>query len=429
MARINLLPKFTVKVEGGSGCLFQPINDEYSYVLTANHVISGNNTPSIIRQNLDENGNVINETLEIIGEPFRHSDNNKDATIIKIKKIDTIETLLRDDILPENKDGYFLCGHPNSRRNQNDSFRLDEITILQTKQHNYRESKCKQPIFYNEVIGQSGGGILKVEDSCILLAGIQSRMAAEDGKETLGRLVFMPLSFYDEIIAQNEDELSKLFPPYIGSFERLLNDIFPLGGIQVTSPKKTLIQNELKVIAKNLCEEFTPQKIIEIYKDSLLVSGTDIGLINHKALWISFLELLSINQLHNEQKITLNELKNIHKSKKLYFTDSKEWIFKLEDIYRSDLSEVEKGGLIVIGSTFDTKPTTIELDKGFIGDICTVPNREMYINNTVTEPFNDLTIVHIFKFQKHVIDNYREFTAITAANSLQKIKDVTKGVI
>lgn len=429
MARINLLPKFTVKIEGGSGCLFQPINDEYSYVLTANHVISGNNTPSIIRQNLDENGNVINETLEIIGEPFRHSDSNKDAAIIKIKKIDTIETLLRDDILPENIDGYFLCGHPNSRRNQNDSFRLDEITILQTKQHNYRESKSKQPIIYNEVVGQSGGGILKVEDSCILLAGIQSRMAAEDGKETLGRLVFMPLSFYDEIIAQNEDELSKLFPPYIGSFERLLNDIFPLGGIQVTYAKKTLIQNELKVIAKNLCKEFTPQKIIEIYKDSLLVSGTDIGLINHKALWISFLELLSINQLHNEQKITLNELKNIHKSKKLYFTDSKEWIFKLEDIYRSDLSEVEKGGLIVIGSTFDTKPTTIELDKGFIGDICTVPNREMYINNTVTEPFNDLTIVHIFKFQKHVIDNYREFTAITAANSLQKIKDVTKGVI
>ncbi len=52
MARINLLPKFTVKVEGGSGCLFQPINDEYSYVLTAKHVITGNNSPSIIRQSL-----------------------------------------------------------------------------------------------------------------------------------------------------------------------------------------------------------------------------------------------------------------------------------------------------------------------------------------------------------------------------------------
>lgn len=429
MARINLLPKFTVKVEGGSGCLFQPINDEYSYVLTANHVISGKNAPLIIRSNLDENGNVINEPLEIIGEPFIHSDKNKDAAIIKVKKIDTVEALLRDDLLPENKDGYYLCGHPNSRRNQNDSFRLDEITILQPKEHNYRESKSKQSIIYDEVVGQSGGGILKLEDSCILLAGIQSRMAAEDGKETLGRLVFMPLSFYDEIIAENEDQLCKLLPPYIGSFERLLNDIFPLEGIQIIATKKILIQNELKIIAKSLCEEFTPQKLIDIYKDSLLVLGTDKGAINRKELWISFLELLSINQLHNEQKVTLEELKRIHKSKKLYFTDSKEWVSKLEDIYRSDLSEVEKGGLIVISSTIDTKPITIELDKGFIGDICTVPNKEMNISNTITNPFNDLTIVHIFKFQRHVIDNYREFSAITAVNSLQKIKDVTKGVI
>jgi hypothetical protein len=254
-------------------------------------------------------------------------------------------------------------------------------------------------------------------------------MAADDGKETLGRLVFMPLSFYDEIIAENEEELCKLFPPYIGSFERLINDIFPLAGIQVSEQKKSLIQNELKTIAKSLCDDFSPQKLIDIYEDSLLISGTNKGVINHKELWISYLELLSINQLHIEQKITLDELKFIHKSKKLYFTDSKDWTFKLEDIYRSDLSAIEKGGSVVVGSTIDTKPTTVEIDKGYIGDICTVPNREMNISNTVTDPFNDLTIIHIFKFQKHVIDNYREFTAITAANSFQKIQDVTKGVI
>ncbi|MEI4850508.1 hypothetical protein Q8G46_28000, partial [Klebsiella pneumoniae] len=86
------------------------------------------------------------------------------------------------------------------------------------------------------------------------------------------------------------------------------NEIFPFEGIQIASQKKILIQNELKVIAKSLCEDFTPQKLIDIYKDSLLVLGTDKGVISHKELWISFLELLSINQLHNEQKITLEEL-------------------------------------------------------------------------------------------------------------------------
>lgn len=429
MARIDLLSKYAVKVEGGSGCLFQPIDDGYSYVLTAKHVIGNKNSPSIIRQVINENGTLANESIEIIGTPFLHSDENKDAAIIKVKKIEGIDSLLRNDLSSENRDEYYLCGHPSSRRNQNDSFRPDEITILQKKEGNYIEAKSKQPIVYDEVKGQSGGGILKAEETHSVISGIQSRMAAEDGKETLGRIVFMPLSFFDEIIEEHEYELSKLFPPYIGSFERLLNNIFPLVGIQVNEQKKFLIQNELKVIAKSLCDDFTPQKLIDIYKDSLLVSGTDKGVINHKELWISFLELLSINQLHNEQKITLDELKRIHKSKKLYFTDSKEWISKLEDIYKSDLSEVEKGGFVVVGSTIDTKPTTVELDKGYVGDICTVPSKEMNISNTVTDPFNDLTIVHIFKFQKHVIDNYKAFTAITAANSLQTIKDATKGVI
>jgi len=428
MARIDLLPKFTVKVERGSGCLFQPINDEYTYVLTAKHVILGNNQPLIVRQTLDENDNLINETFNIIGIPFIHTDENKDAAIVKIQKVEGLEPLLRDDLSTENRNGYFLCGHPNSRIDNAYSLRENKLEIQNKKPYGYFEAELNRVANRTEIVGQSGGGIIKIEDSCFLLAGIQKQMSAPDG-EQLGRIDFMPISFFDEIIEENENELSKLFPPYIGSFDRLLNDIFPLTGIQVVDQKKSLIQNELKLIAKGLCEDFTPQKLIDIYKDSLLVSGTDKGIINHKALWISFLELLSINQLHNEQKITLEELKHIHKSKKLYFTDSKEWISKLEDIYRSDLSEVEKGGLIVIGSTIDTKPTTIELDKGFIGNICTVPNKEMNISNTVTDPFNDLTIVHIFKFQKYVIDNYRKFSAITAANSLQKIKDVTKGVI
>jgi len=66
--------------------LFQPINDEYSYVLTAKHVISGNNVPLIILQTLDGNDNLVNETLRIIGTPFRHIDENKDAAIIKVAR-------------------------------------------------------------------------------------------------------------------------------------------------------------------------------------------------------------------------------------------------------------------------------------------------------------------------------------------------------
>lgn len=426
MARRDLLPKFTVKVEGGSGCLFQPINDEYSYVLTANHIILGNNAPSIIRQSLDENGIIKNETLEIIGEPFRHSDNNKDAAIIKVRKLDTIEALLRDDLLSENKDGYFLCGHPNSRRNQNDSFRLDEITILQPKQYNYRESKSKQPIIYNEVIGQSGGGILKVEDSCILLAGIQSRMAAEDGKETLGRLVFMPLSFYDEIIAKNEEQLCKLFPPYIGSFERLLNDIFPLPNLII---KKDLIQNELKRIAKELCNDFSPATILKMFGEQFLIHGTEKSIINHKQLWLSFLEILSINQLHSINKLTLIDLKELHKKRKLFIVDTDKWTKKIEDIFKTNLSDIEKGGAIVICATNEKETTKTEITSDeILFNISTIPD-ESNISNTVGKPFEDLRLINIFKFQSYIIQNAILYSQITVLNSNEVLKNTTNGVI
>lgn len=429
MERLSLLRKFTVKVEGGSGCLFQPINDEYSYVLTANHVISGNNAPTIIRQNLDENGKVINETLELIGEPFRHLDEKKDAAIIKVKKTDTIEALLRDDILHENKDGYYLCGHPNSRQNQNDSFRLDEITLLQPKEHNYRESKSKQPIIYSEVIGQSGGGILKVEDTCILLAGIQSRMAAEDGKETLGRLVFMPLSFFDEIIAENEDELCKLFPPYIGSFERLLNDIFPLHNLEY---KKELIQNELKRISKDLCKDFTPNSILQIFKDEFLVNGTHKTISTHKKLWSSFLELLTYNQLHSEKKLKLEDLKELHKKRKLFIIDTNSWTKKINEIYSSNLSDIEIGGSIVVCATNENDPPRVEYSKEelklLIPDISN-PIDKKNISNTVKNPFEELKLVNIFKFQYSIINNIIKYQEMTVLNSRETIKANTNGIL
>jgi hypothetical protein len=426
MTKIDSLRKYIVTVNDGSGCIFQPLDEKYSYILTAKHVVK--NETEVFRLTIDK-GSLKKEKLELIEEPFLHSDVATDAAILKVKKIEEIDPLLRDDLSSDNGDGYYLCGHPISRRTKNDSFRLDEITVKQLKENNYREAKGKQQFLRNEMVGLSGGGILKPENSCILISGIQVGMAEEDGREALSRLIFMPISIFDEIIDQNKEKLSPLFPPYIGSFDRLVDEIFPFSNFQISKSKKSLIKNEFKVITQNLCKDFTPQSIINLYKDSLLVSGTDKSLINHKELWISFLELLSINQLHSKQKITLGELKEIHKSKKFYFTDSSEWVSKMEDIYRSDLSEIEKGGIVVVGSTMDKEPTTVELDKDFVGDICTVPNKEMNISNTIDDPFKDLTIVHIYKFQKHVIDNYKAFKAITSANSLKTIKEVTNGVI
>jgi len=429
MSRINLLPNYTVKVEGGSGCVFQPMNDDYSYVLTAKHVISGNNVPSIIRQTLDENGTLINQPIEIIGNPFLHSDVNKDAAIIKVKKVEVIDSLLRDNLSTEVRDEYYLCGHPKARRDDNYSFRTNKLTIKGVKQYNYREAELEKIANREEIVGQSGGGIIKLEESCFLLAGIQKKMSVPGDKELLGNIDFMPLSFFDEIVDQNKEDLSLLFPPYFGSFERLMNDIFPLPNLEY---KRELIQNELKKISKELCSDFSPKSILEIFNDEFLVNGTGKNINIHKNLWTSFLELLTYNQLHSETKLEIKDLKDLHKKRKLFIVDTHSWTKKLDEIYSSNLSDIEIGGSIVICATNEISPPRVEYTteelKVLIPNIG-IPIDLKNISNTVSNPFEDLKLVNIFKFQEAIIKNILKYQEITVLNSRETIKINTNGIL
>jgi hypothetical protein len=429
MLRINLLPRYTVKVERGSGCLFQPVNDDYSYVLTAKHVISNNNAPSIIRQTIDEDGTLVNETLEIIGTPYIHTNENKDAAIIKVKRIEGIDSLLRDELSSENKEGYYLCGHPDARKDDNYSFRTNKLTVKNVKPFGYREAELEKVATKSEIVGQSGGGIIKIEGSCFLLAGIQKKMSVPDGKESLGNIDFMPLSFFDEIINQNQEKLSALFPPYFGSFERLLNDIFPLPNLDY---KKELIQNELKKISKDLCSDFSPKSILGIFKDDFLANGTDKTFNIHKNLWTSFLELLTYNQLHYENKLELKDLKELHKKRKLFIIDTDSWTKKINEIYSSNLSDIETGGSIVVCATNENSPQRTEFSKEelklLIPDIST-PIDPKNISNTVSNPFEDLKLVNIFKFQESIIKNILKYQEMTVLNSREIIKANTNGIL
>lgn len=429
MSRINLLSKFTVKVEEGSGCLFQPVNDKYSYVLTAKHVILGKDAPSVIRQNINEKGTLINEVLEIIGIPFLHADENKDAAIIKVKKIQGIDSLLRDELSSEKMENYHLCGHPDARRDDNYSFRTNKLTIKNVKQYNYREAELEKIANKEEIIGQSGGGIIKFEESCFLLAGIQKKMSVPASKESLGNIDFMPLSFFDEIIEQNQVDLSALFPPYFVSFKRLINDIFPLNNLEY---KRELIQNELKKISSELCTDFSPKTILEIFNDEFLANGTDKTFNNHKILWTSFLELLTYNQLHSENKLELKDLKELHKKRKLFILDTNSWTRKLNEIYSSNLSDIEKGGSIVICATNEITPQKVEFSKEelklLIPDIST-PIDPKNISNTVNNPFEELKLVNIFKFQESIINNFIKYEEMTIMNSKEILKANTNGIL
>lgn len=417
---------FTVKVAGGSGCLFQPLNSEYSYVLTAKHVIEGVENIEIIRQYIEKDGTKMDEQLEILETPYLHTSPDKDAAIIKVKKVDGLGSLLRiENLNSVERENWYLCGHPASRENNGFSYRKNKLKI-ENPVELYIEGEIEKNVTHSEVVGQSGGGIIKSESSCFLLAGIQKKMAVEDEEETLSRIHFAPLSFFDEIIEENNANLSPLFPPYIGTFNILLQEIFPFPNLLV---KQKLIRDTLLAISESICDGTNPDKIIKEYGQKFLVNGTPEHIIYHKSLWKSLLEFLTIIKLY-EETIDLDDFTNIHKKRKMLVVDTDKWTKKLEEIYKSDLSEIEKGGSIVICATNESEPskTEISTQELVILDIFT-PLDKMNISNTVENPFSDLKLVNIFKFQHHIINNTIQLANINGVNSKTTIKELTDGII
>lgn len=308
---------FTVKVANGSGCLFQPLNSEYSYVLTAKHVIEGVDNIEIIRQWIQEDGTKVESQLEILDAPYIHSSPDKDAAIFKVNKIDGIESLLRSDLNSVEKENWYLCGHPDSRENNSFSYRKNKLKI-ENPVELYIEGEIEKNVNHSEVVGQSGGGIIKSEGSCFLLAGIQKKMAVEDEDETLSRIHFAPLSFFDEIIEENKENLSPLFPPYIGTFSVLLQEIFPFPNLII---KQELIRNTLLAISRKICDGADMDKIFKENGQQFLVNGTPSHIRYHKSLWKSLLEFFTIIKLY-EETVDVNDLAIINKKRKILIVDT-----------------------------------------------------------------------------------------------------------
>lgn len=294
MSLVNRLPDHTVKVATGSGCLFRPMTDEYSYVLTAKHVVINESQPIKIVRQVIINEVVTNQALEIIGTPFYHPDPNKDAAIIKVKNIDIGNDLLRVEELFANFEGYYLSGHPDVRTGEQYSFRSNSISELSNpKEHGYIEAVLGKTASHSEIVGQSGGGIIKVENDRLLLAGIQKKMSVSD-EEMLGRIDFMPLSFYDEIINNNKAELAPLLPYYLKCFSFLQEQVMKLDGCFVEN-NVAYTRNYLKNLTNSIiASDLTPLFIKNYFNEKLLIHNHNPDTILEKGLWIGWLEFLII---------------------------------------------------------------------------------------------------------------------------------------
>jgi hypothetical protein len=416
---------FCVKVSGGSGCLIQPATDEYSFVLTAAHVIENLAAEDIevVRQTLGARGAVNNETIEVI-EVFIHPDVGRDAAILKVPYQDGVSNLFRlyEEEFAADRDGFWLIGHPAERSANNYSYRQNPISIINRSALNYWEGEVAGYAGFDDVVGQSGGAILKAAGDFYLIAGIQSRMSAPDDNGT-GRVDFMPVSFFDEIIAASGGQMAELYPIYLDSFEHLKTLAMKLVG---SFPDLPFTRGYLQGLTRRVVERgLTPKTIKEAFRRRLLVFGQKDSALNNRGLWTAWLELLIILQVMQVLEAEGVELESLFNRTRLIFSETAEdWVDEISAIIRSDFNGLAEDGKIIVATNGAAAIPRIK-SKNLVSNIGKIQLEEFQIDRP-EHPLVKSDLVHLRAFQICVIraaERYVDYDNASIEDLLRQLRE------
>lgn len=324
----NDLKRYTVILGGGSGVLFQPLDENKTYILTAKHIL--------YKDIKNEKGQKIGEEL-IAKINLSYSNDQSNTIEFKIKKGENYfehdnadaAILILEGNLGFNQifiderttgfDGFNLTGYPNSKRNADDKYDKQIIRDL----NSYTDSLIALRLVVNhldheQITGFSGGGIIKTNGDSLLLAGIQSKTPNDPCN---GEIQVVPIKRFEEIVDANN--LSKLLPSYLSNIELLINSIISYNEtLPALKPKLQVAIR--KQFAQVKCE------LNSIYSSNYIKnSSMSIGGIKSKRFWTSFLEYALIISLLEVNGFDEDVLAKMNITKKFIFSDSSKDIYDL----------------------------------------------------------------------------------------------------
>ncbi|GAB4038620.1 ABC-three component system protein [Spirosoma gilvum] len=427
---MNEIANLTVIVGEGSGCLYKTNSQEYDYVLTAKHNVEGKEDLKVIRQYIDEFGNIIPQELKIIGVPFLHSNKDKDAAIIKIENLENLEALYREEY--NRLDSYELIGHPDTRKDQKFSFRSNTLKVKNIKEFGYVEAEINKACTYGEILGQSGGGVIRQTLNKTFLVGIQRRMSVDDEIEMLSRIDFMPITFYDEIIEQYHQDLEKITLSFLECFSSLKNQVMPLTGALVENHVK-FTRNFLRSITdKIVSNKLTPIYIKDFFEERLLIHNQSKNSLNHKKLWLAWLEFLIIMNIYQTTQIDDSTIEDLFNSHRLIFSNTEEdWSTELENIIKSDFKGLHNDGKIIISTI--NPPVISVIPADYVTDIIreqSIPRDELMIDEASDYPLVGHKLIHLTAFQRECIIaksiEYKDYSTLDENQLKAKLKEEYK---
>ncbi|WP_313139103.1 ABC-three component system protein [Myroides sp.] len=324
----NDLKRYTVILGGGSGILFQPLDETITYILTAKHVL--------YKDVKDGRGQKIGEEL-IEKINFSYSNDQSTSIEFEIKKDENYfehdvadaailvlkENLGFNQIFVDERatgfDGFSLTGYPAIKRLANDKYDRQVINTLISSNTDLISLRLFiDHLDHSQITGFSGGGIIKTNGDSLLLVGIQSKTPIGDCH---GEIQVVPIKRFEEIV--DVYDLSKLVPSYLSNIELLINSII---GYNETLPA---LKPKLQIAIRKQFEQVRCA-LNSIYSSNYVKKlSTSVTGIKSKRFWTSFLEYALIISLLEVDGVDEDVLSKMNLTKKFIFSDSSKDIYDL----------------------------------------------------------------------------------------------------
>ncbi len=357
MNRYELMNLHAVQVNKGSGVLISALSQEYSYVLTAAHVVQGIQDQKVYNHK-GEQVNVI--------ETYFHPDENVDCALIKISYDKSINlSLCLGD--PPHQAQLMMVGYPGSRAKEQDfnkKVKQQDAALTSWVEGEVVISATGAPD--KELIdGFSGAGVYYLDDGYPRLIAIEFSMDGAKVEEYFGRIKCNAIRWYEELVESHS--LAPIMPSFLESFSRLKDKTF-----NYDVPGAALIDHikeELGGIIDEILEdELTkPSLLLKKYDRSLLFSGEEQSSLLDIRLWVSYLEFMAISVLlDNPDKADSTYFSGLDTKRRLVFSKSeKNWIGELRSLLELAGTVLGEGGSLIIDNCEavpSATPATFQLE-------------------------------------------------------------------
>lgn len=343
-----------VRVNQGSGILVQALSEEYSYVFTAKHNLStGQNTVASA-------DNTINS---IIDRSKCYCSANDDAAIIVLDGIASPPLTIAGHVVSHGAE-ITLGGFPISRHG---GAQLERFLDGQVKHVDERTFQilCEEFPTQDDIMGMSGGGVFKKSLGEWLLIGVEFGMAGDESEGST-QMNCCNISVFEEIIIATR--LAPPRPPFFDNFQKLCASSFPLTGSFIDIGKRETLSKILQAYSYAIINDsnITPLALCRELSGELLVKDTPKHCLNHRKLWVSWLELLSLSVLidgKNAEQLNMQYIEELQRTRRLLYSNTTEdWCRILKEIITTAIDGLDDGAIVFISNNCTSPPHQYDVD-------------------------------------------------------------------